>query len=71
MRKFKESGSAIWPPIAKGLEQQDDVLPKDLEKFLFTLITGDVTGHVNVKITRLVLSLGYSSVYDLTLYVPQ
>lgn len=58
MKKFKESGSAIWPPSARDLEQQDDVLPKDLEKFLFTLITGDVTGPVNAKISRLVMSLG-------------
>lgn len=58
MRKFKEIGSAIWPPAVRDLEQQDDVLPKDLEKFLLTFVAGDVTGPVNAKISRLVLSLG-------------
>ena len=58
MRKFKDSVSTIWPPTARDLEQQDDVLPRDLEKFISALITGNVTGPVSAKNNRLVQSLG-------------
>ena len=58
IQKFKESGSTVWPPTAKDLEHQDDVLPRDLEKFIFTLITGDVTSPLTAKNSRLVQSLG-------------
>ena len=56
--KFKNTEAYRWPPTARDLEDQDDILPPDLKKFLTILITGHESDSNTAKVNRLVLSLG-------------
>ena len=56
--KFKITEAYRWPPTARDLEDQDDILPPDLKKFLTILITGHESDSNTAKVNRLVLSLG-------------
>ena len=56
--KFKTTEAYQWPPTAGDLEDQDDILPPDLKKFLTILITGHESDSNTAKVNRLVLSLG-------------
>ena len=56
--KFKTTEAYRWPPAARDLEDQDDILPPDLKKFLTILIHGHESDSNTAKVNRLVLSLG-------------
>ena len=56
--KFKTTEAYRWPPTARDLEDQDDILPPNLKKFLTILITGHESDSNTAKVNRLVLSLG-------------
>ena len=56
--KIKTTEAYWWPPTARDLEDQDDILPPDLKKILTTLITGHESDSNTAKVNRLVLSLG-------------
>ena len=56
--KFKTTEAYRWPPTARDLEDQDDILSSDLKKFLTILITGHESDSNTAKVNRLVLSLG-------------
>ena len=56
--KFKTTEAYWWPPTARDLEDQDDILPPDLMKFLTILITGHESDSNTAKVNHLVLSLG-------------
>ena len=56
--KFKTTEAYRWPPTARDLEDQDGILPPDLQKFITILITGQESASNSMKVTRLVSSLG-------------
>ena len=56
--KFKTTEAYRWPHTARELEDQDDILPPDLKKFLTILMTGHESDSNTAKVNRLVLSLG-------------
>ena len=58
IEKFKTTEAYLWPPTARDLEDQDDILPTDLKEFLTILITGRESHSSSAKVTPLVLSLG-------------
>ena len=58
IEQFKTTEAYRWPPTARDLEDQDGILPPDLQKFLTILITGQESDSNTTKVNRFVLSLG-------------
>ena len=61
IEQFKTIEAYRWSPTARDLEDQDGILPPDLQKFLTILKTGQESDSNNTKVNRLVLSLAQDS----------
>jgi len=67
-KKYRESNSLPWPPIADDLVMSlDDLLPSNLMRFLTLMISGDADLEKSEKTRRLVLSI--SQVWQLSTLV--
>lgn len=54
---FHKSEKMPWPPTASYLESLQDVVPRELERFLKVVLSRK-DDSVNIRVNRLVLSIG-------------
>ena len=55
---YRNAEQLKWPPTARYLESLENVIPSELKRFLYLLLTGNHKEESSVRVSRLAMSIG-------------